>query len=66
MNLAFTNQAVPDIYIKLKRMKGFQGKCMAELLTIAKNYFNNREAPEDRQTRGLTKVLLEETSGLSV
>ena len=31
---------------------------MAELLAMAKKVFNNREAPEDRHTRRLSKVLL--------
>lgn len=34
---------------------------MTKLLAIAESFFNNREALEDRQTRGLGKVLLAAT-----
>lgn len=56
--LAFVDQAVPDIHWKLQWLEGFEGKYMVEVLAIAKNVFDNREALENRQTRQLTKVLL--------
>lgn len=58
INLAFINQAAPDIKIKLQWFNGFEGKNLSKSMAIATKVYTNREAPEDRQTRGLAKVLL--------
>ena len=58
LNLAFINQAAPNIKKKLPRLKGFEGKNRTELITIATEVYRNRETPKDKQTWGLAKVLL--------
>lgn len=65
LNLAFINQAAPNIKKKFQRLKGFEGKNLTELITIATEVYLNRETPKDKQTWGLAKVLLaDKTWGL--
>ena len=47
--LAFVNQAAPDIRRKLKKIEGFGEQTTQDLLNAAKEVFNNRETPEERE-----------------
>lgn len=58
LNLAFINQAPPNIKKKLQQLKVFEGKNLIELITIATEVYLTRETPKDRQTWGLANVLL--------
>ena len=62
--MAFVNQAAPDIEKKLQRVERLGEKSLQDLVIVAERVYNNRESPEeqqtklsDRQTRNLAKIL---------
>ena len=57
LNLAFVSHAAPDIWKKLQRLDGFEGKNLSELVEIVQKVFNNRDSQEERQTKKLTQVV---------
>ncbi|CAD7670933.1 unnamed protein product [Nyctereutes procyonoides] len=66
--MAFVNQAAPDIKKKLQRVERLGEKSLQDLVIVAERVYNNRESPEeqqtklsDRQTRNLAKILLATT-----
>ncbi|CAD7682007.1 unnamed protein product [Nyctereutes procyonoides] len=66
--MAFVNQAAPDIKTKLQRVERLGEKSLQDLVIVAERVYNNRESPEeqqtklsDRQTRNLAKILLATT-----
>ena len=66
--MAFVNQAAPDIKRKLQRVERLGEKSLQDLIIVAERVYNNRESPEeqetklsDRQTRNLAKILLATT-----
>ena len=46
--MSFVNQAAPDIKKKLQRLEDLEGKQIQDLLRIAQQVYNNRDAPEER------------------
>jgi hypothetical protein len=54
INIAFTSQSAPNIRKKLQKLEGFEGK----LVEIAQRVYNNRDMPEDRQAKRLSKVMV--------
>jgi hypothetical protein len=48
----------PDIRKKLQKQGGFEGKLLSELVEIAQCVYNNRDTPEDRQAKKLSKVMV--------
>jgi murein DD-endopeptidase MepM/ murein hydrolase activator NlpD len=58
INIAFTSQLALDIRKKLQKLEGFEGKILSELIEIAQHVYNNRDMPEDRQARNLSKVMV--------
>ncbi|CAD7683223.1 unnamed protein product [Nyctereutes procyonoides] len=66
--MAFVNQATPDIKKKLQRVERLGEKSLQDLVIVAERVYNNRESPEeqqtklsDQQTRNLAKILLATT-----
>ena len=66
--MAFVNQAAPDIKKKLQRVERLGEKSLQDLVIVAERVYNNRDSPEeqqtklsDRQTRNLAKILLATT-----
>jgi hypothetical protein len=57
INIAFTSQSAPDIKKKLQKLEGFEGK-LSDLVEIAQCVYNNRDMPEDRQAKRLSKVMV--------
>lgn len=51
INLAFVNHADPDIKKKFQQLNRFKGKNLSLLVAIDTKVYNNRETPEDRETR---------------
>jgi hypothetical protein len=39
-------------------LEGFKGKQLSELVAIAEKVYNNRKIPQERQNKGLTKIIL--------
>jgi hypothetical protein len=64
VNMASINQTAPDTHTKKTTIKILHSstdlkiKNLYKLVAIATNIYNNRETPKDKQTQGLTKVLL--------
>jgi hypothetical protein len=58
ISIAFTSQLAPDIRKKLQKLEGFEGKILSELTEIAQYVYNNRDMPEDRQVKRLSKVMV--------
>ena len=65
---AFVNQAAPDSKRKLQSVERLGEKSLQDLVIVAERVCNNRESPEeqqtklrDRQTRNLAKILLATT-----
>ena len=63
--MAFVNQAAPDIKRKLRRVERLGEKSLQDLIIVAERVYNNRESPEEQQTklshqqtRNLAKILL--------
>lgn len=48
INMAFVNQATPDIQCKLQWLDGCTGKQLTELVAMTEKVYNDRETPEDR------------------
>ena len=42
----------------------FEGKFISELVEIAKKVYNNRESPDERQTKKMSKILVTAMEGL--
>ena len=68
--MAFVNQAAPDIKKKLQRIERLGEKSLQDLVIVAERVYNNRESPEEQQTKlsdwqtqNLTKILLATTHG---
>ncbi|XP_072692132.1 uncharacterized protein [Canis lupus baileyi] len=66
--MAFVNQAAPDIKKKLQSVERLGEKSLQDLVIVAEQVYNNRERPEeqqtklsDRQTRNVAKILLATT-----
>ncbi|CAD7691788.1 unnamed protein product [Nyctereutes procyonoides] len=66
--MAFVNQAAPDIKKKLQSVERLGEKSLQDLVIVAERVYNNRERPEeqqtklsDRQTQNLAKILLATT-----
>ena len=49
--MAFVNQAAPDIKKKLQRVERLGEKSLQDLVIVAKKVYNNRESPEEQQTK---------------
>lgn len=67
--MAFVNQAAPDVKRKLQRVERLGERSLQDLVVVAERVFNNRESPEEqqtrinnRQTRNLAKILLATTA----
>lgn len=67
--MAFVNQAAPDLKRKLQRVERLGERSLQDLVVVAERVFNNRESPEEqqtrinnRQTRNLAKILLATTA----
>jgi hypothetical protein len=58
INIAFTSQLAPDIRKKLQKLEGYEGKLLSELVEITQGFYNNRDPPEDRQAKRLSKVIV--------
>nr|XP_055200985.1 uncharacterized protein LOC129522712 [Nyctereutes procyonoides] len=66
--MTFVNQAAPGIKKKLQRVERLGEKSLQDLVIVAERVYNNRQSPEeqqtklsDRQTRNLAKILLATT-----
>ena len=66
--MAFVNQATPDIKKKLQRVERLGEKSLQDLVIVAERVYNNRESPEEQQTKlrdlqtgNLAKILLATT-----
>ena len=49
--MAFVNQAAPDIKRKLQRVERLGEKSLQEVVIVAERVYNNRESPEEQQTK---------------
>ena len=49
--MAFVNQAAPDIKRKLQRVERLGEKSLQDLITVAERVYNNRQSPEEQQTK---------------
>jgi hypothetical protein len=56
--LLFTSQLALDIRKKLPMQEGFEGKLLSKLVEITQHVCNNRDTPEDRQAKSLSKVMV--------
>ena len=66
--MAFVNQDTLDIKKKLQRVERLGEKSLQDLVIVAERVYNNRESPEEQQTklsdwqtRNLAKILLATT-----
>ena len=48
---AFVNQAAPNIKKKLQRVERLGEKSLQDLVIVAERAYNNRESPEEQQTK---------------
>jgi hypothetical protein len=48
----------PDITKKLQKLERFEGKLLSKLVERAQYVYNNRDTPEDRQAKRLSKVMV--------
>lgn len=51
--MSFINQSATDIKRKLQRVEKLGDRSLQDLLAVAEKVYNNRESPEDRQTRAV-------------
>ena len=49
--MAFVNQAVLNIKKKLQRVERLGEKSLQDLVIVAERVYNNRESPEEQQTK---------------
>ena len=49
--MAFVNQAAPDIKKKLQSVERLGEKSLQDLVIVAERVCNNRESPEEQQTK---------------
>ena len=64
INIAFVSQSALDIRKKLKKLEGFEGKVISELVEIAQKVFQNRDSEGENQkwNRKIKQTVIAEIS----